>query len=119
MTFLEVLRQELIADGYEVETFGSGDLAIERLTHGACDCFLVDLVMPGIDGMEMCRRLDRFRNTGADWFPLLMIRGHDTKEDMLRALEAGDDACIRKTSEENKSELPSLMTRSHVVLHIK
>src|SRR3546814_8403169 len=64
MTFLEFLRQELIADGYEVETFGSGDLAIERLTHGACACFLVDLVLPGIYGMEMSRRRERFLNTG-------------------------------------------------------
>ncbi|MFC3675356.1 response regulator [Ferrovibrio xuzhouensis] len=113
MTFLEFLRQELIADGYEVETFGSGDLAIERLTHGACDCFLVDLVMPGIDGMEMCRRLDRFRNTGAAWFPLLMITGHDTKEDMMRALEAGADDFVSKSSDISilKARIRSLLRR--------
>src|SRR3546814_12866495 len=80
MTFLEFLRQELIADGYEVETFGSGDLAIERLTHGACDCFLVDLVMPAIDSMALCRPLARFRNTGRAACPLLMLQGDDKKE---------------------------------------
>jgi two-component system NtrC family sensor kinase len=113
MTFLEFLRQELVADGYEVETFGSGDLAIERLTHGACDCFLVDLVMPGIDGMEMCRRLDRFRNTGAAWFPLLMITGHDTKDDMMRALEAGADDFVSKSSDISilKARIRSLLRR--------
>src|SRR3546814_14084186 len=69
--------------------------------------------MPGIDGMEMCRRLDRFRNTGAAWFPLLMITGHDTKEDMMRALEAGADDFVSKSSDISilKARIRSLLRR--------
>src|SRR3546814_13128397 len=83
------------------------------MAHGAVDWFLGDLVMAGIDGMEMCRLLDRFRNTGAAWFPLLMITGHDTKEDMMRALEAGADDFVSKSSDISilKARIRSLLRR--------
>ncbi|MBX6324199.1 MAG: response regulator, partial [Rhodospirillaceae bacterium] len=98
-TFLEHLRQELDHEGYEVTTFADGERAFAAVSQGGCDCALVDLVMPGMDGIELCRRLDELRTRSGVWFPLLMVTGRDTKDDMMRALEAGADDFVSKSSD--------------------
>jgi len=98
-TFLEFLAQELRHEGYEIVTFTSGEDALEHVGRDGCDCILVDLVMPGIDGIELCSRLDGFRSRAGLWFPVLMVTGRDSKEDMMRALEAGADDFVSKSSD--------------------
>lgn len=98
-TYLALVEQELDHEGYTVATFAGGEDAIAHLNREGCDCILVDLVMPGIDGIELCRRLDHFRNRTGLWFPVLMVTGRDAKEDMMRALEAGADDFVGKSSD--------------------
>jgi two-component system NtrC family sensor kinase len=98
-TYLAYLKEELDHEGYDVITLAGGEAALEHLNREACDCILVDLVMPGIDGIELCRRLDRFRERTGLWFPVLMVTGRDSKEDMMRALEAGADDFVSKSNE--------------------
>jgi len=98
-TYLAYLKQELDHEGYDVITLASGQAALDHLNREGCDCILVDLVMPGIDGIELCRRLDRFRERSGLWFPVLMVTGRDSKEDMMRALEAGADDFVSKSNE--------------------
>jgi two-component system NtrC family sensor kinase len=98
-TYLAYVEQELNHEGYIVTTFSGGEAAIAHLNREGCDCILVDLVMPGIDGIEMCRRLDHFRNRTGLWFPVLMVTGREAKEDMMRALEAGADDFVSKSND--------------------
>jgi two-component system NtrC family sensor kinase len=98
-TYLAFVEQELDHEGYAVATFAAGEEAIAHLNREGCDCILVDLVMPGIDGIELCRRLDHFRTRTGLWFPVLMVTGRDAKEDMMRALEAGADDFVSKQND--------------------
>ena len=98
-TYLAYVEQELDHAGYAVATFAGGEAAIAHLNREGCDCILVDLVMPGIDGIELCRRLDQFRDRTGSWFPVLMVTGQDAKEDMMRALEAGADDFVSKSND--------------------
>jgi len=98
-TFLQYLAAELDQDGYEIATFSHAEAALDHIKTNACDCLLLDLVMPGIDGIELCRRLDRMRSGDWMWFPLLMVTAKDSKEDMMRALEAGADDFVSKSGD--------------------
>ncbi len=55
--YLEVLRLRLDADGWDVHSATDGAAALELLTTSHCDAVICDLHMPGIDGLELCRRL--------------------------------------------------------------
>ncbi|MGE0706203.1 MAG: response regulator [Vicinamibacterales bacterium] len=98
-SFLEYARQQLEAEGYQVMLFDSAQKAIAHLNRESCDCLLVDLVMPEIDGIELCRRLEPFRARTGSWFPILMVTGRDSKDDMMRALEAGVDDFVGKSND--------------------
>jgi two-component system, NtrC family, sensor kinase len=98
-TFLELVRHELSYDGYGITTFVDGGEALDFVVREGCDCILVDLMMPGMDGIELCRRLDDYRGRSGLWFPVLMVTGRDSKDDMMRALEAGADDFVGKSSD--------------------
>jgi two-component system NtrC family sensor kinase len=98
-TFLQYLDGELGEEGYEITTLPDAAAALDYITKHVCDCMLVDLVMPGIDGIELCQRLDSLRSGDWTWFPLLMVTARDSKEDMMRALEAGADDFVSKSSD--------------------
>src|SRR3546814_15403700 len=55
--------------------------------------------MPGIDGIELCRRLHEFRRSTHLSLPVLMVTGQDSKDDMMRALEAGADDFVSKAAD--------------------
>lgn len=98
-TFLEFARQQLEADGYQVTLFEGAQQALGHLGHDGCDCLIVDLMMPGMGGIELCQRLDRLRARTGSWFPILMMASHESKDDMMRALEAGVDDFINKSTD--------------------
>lgn len=98
-TYLAYLEGELVPEGYAVSTAASGEAALRLVHTTPFDCILVDLVMPGIDGIELCRRLDSFRRSASLSFPLLMVTGRDSNEEMMRALEAGADDFISKSND--------------------
>jgi two-component system NtrC family sensor kinase len=99
LTYLEYLKGELVHEGYEVVTFEDGEEALDYLTKSSCDCLLVDLVMPRMNGIELCLKLDTLRIRSGSWFPLLMVTGRDSKEDMMQALEAGADDFVSKSGD--------------------
>lgn len=99
LTYLEYLKKELEHEGYDVVAFEDGEEALDYLTKRSCDCLLVDLVMPRMNGIELCLKLDRLRVRSGSWFPLLMVTGRDSKEDMMHALEAGADDFVSKSGD--------------------
>lgn len=96
-TYLESLTEALSAEGYEVTKAVSGKEGLERITHGVFDCVLVDLIMPEIGGIEVCRRISQMANSHS--MAVIMLTARETKEDMTQGLEAGADDFVGKSSD--------------------
>src|SRR5688572_32048765 len=90
---LRLLDAVLSPRGYRVVHATSGEQALELLPSSAVDLVLLDIVMPGIDGYEVCRRIRTAPETA--FLPVVMITasGHQEKK---RALEAGADDFVSK-----------------------
>ena len=78
--------------GYEVETFASADLFLESGALRKTECLILDICMPGIDGLELQRRL----NAEACHVPVIFVTAHDDKTNCRKALEAGARAVFHK-----------------------
>jgi CheY-like chemotaxis protein/HPt (histidine-containing phosphotransfer) domain-containing protein len=97
LTYLEELSSHLREEGYHVVQARSGEQALELLAVEAVDCVLLDFVMPGLSGLETCRRVKRsphWRN-----LPLLMLTARDDREALLQALGAGADDYVVKSGD--------------------
>jgi len=100
-TYLEHLCEVLLTEGYDVARAANGNDALARIDQEAFDCIIVDLVMPKMDGIELCRRigeLKRQRLAGQD-AAVIMLTSSETKDDMTRSLEAGADDFVGKSSD--------------------
>ncbi|CAK0778778.1 two-component system, sensor histidine kinase and response regulator [Gammaproteobacteria bacterium] len=96
-TFLKFLKHYLEQDGYEVTTVNNGEAALACIGSGSFDCLVVDLIMPGMDGAELCQRLNSLRRTGQHLFQVIMLTADDSKDNMMRGLEAGADDFVGKS----------------------
>lgn len=90
----ELLQLLLGADGYRVTAVADGLAALEAMQAQSPRAVLVDLVMPGIDGLELCRRLRR--SAAGEQLGLVVLSGMDDAETRRTALEAGADAVMTK-----------------------
>jgi len=98
-TYLEFLSGHLEAEGYEVHKVTSGQDGLEKILNQSFDCILVDLMMPSIDGIEVCRRINAMRSQLDRPLVVLMLTAQENKEDLTRALEAGADDFVGKSSD--------------------
>ena len=98
-TFQQFLAGELESEGYQIESAMSGREGLDRLLQHRFDCVLVDLVMPDIDGIEVCRQISQMRKATANSAALLMLTSRESKEDLTTALEAGADDFVGKSSD--------------------
>jgi signal transduction histidine kinase len=98
-TYLEYLAAELEDEGYEVVRASSGQEALEYVARERFDCILLDLVMPEMDGIEVCERLTEMRRLRQSSLVVLMLTARENKEDMTRGLEAGADDFVGKSSD--------------------
>src|SRR5215471_1230612 len=81
----KALRTSLSAKGFVTEEARSGEEALEVFAKSHSDAILLDINLPGLSGVETCRRL---RATGTD-AAIVMVTVRDTEDDMVQALEAG------------------------------
>src|SRR5688572_7348330 len=86
------LERALRLESYEVELAADGREALERLATGAPDAVVLDVAMPHVDGLEVCRRL---RGAG-DRTPVLMLTARDAVDDRVAGLDAGADDYLVK-----------------------
>lgn len=86
-----VLRSTLAARGYEVQDARSGEEAIEMLRRSRQDLVLLDVNMPGMNGLEACRAI---RNSSE--IAIIMLTVSDAEEDKVAALDAGADDYVTK-----------------------
>lgn len=91
ISLLETLAYNLKKQGYEVETAGDGlnALTLARSTHP--DLIVLDLMLPGMDGFEVCRELRKESNT-----PVLILTARDDEIDRVVGLEVGADDYLTK-----------------------
>ena len=91
---VKLLEARLTAEYFEVLTVGNGPDAIEICANESVDVVLLDVVMPGIDGFEVCRRLKS--NAASQHIPIIMVTALDQPGDKVRGLEAGADDFLTK-----------------------
>jgi two-component system cell cycle response regulator len=93
-TNVRLLEARLSAEYYEVLTASSGPEALEICQRGDVDIILLDVMMPGMDGFEVCRRLKGDRRTSH--VPVLMVTALDQPSDRVHGLEVGADDFLTK-----------------------
>src|ERR687886_1666980 len=104
------LDRALRLERYETELAGDGREALDRLAEARHDAVVLDVMMPGIDGLEVCRRL---REAG-DRTPVLMLTARDAVDDRVAGLDAGADDYLVKpfALKELKARLRALLRRT-------
>ena len=96
---LRLLDAVLSPKGYEVRTADSGEEALQMVGDDPPDIILLDILMPGIDGYEVCRRVRDDEATA--FLPVVMITASGEQEKIL-AIEAGADDFIAKPFDQNE-----------------
>ena len=81
----EVLSQLLTSEGYEVEISSSGEEALEKCGSADFDLFLLDLLMPGMDGLEVLRTLKKIRPDAV----VIIITAYASVESDIEAMKIG------------------------------
>jgi two-component system, OmpR family, response regulator MprA len=106
----EALRRVLTLAGYELLLADGGAAAIELVVQSVPDAVVLDLGMPDVDGLEVCRRLRLLRNR----VPILMLTAREEVSDRVAGLDAGaDDYLIKPFDvEELKARVRALLRRS-------
>ena len=104
------LEDTLSAKGYEVEAVGRGNDGVERASSGRFDLVVLDVMLPDVDGFEVCRRLKSSRRELAA-VPIIMLSARGAELDRVRGLELGADDYVTKPF-----SLMELLARVGVVL---
>ncbi|MCC6983452.1 MAG: PleD family two-component system response regulator [Bauldia sp.] len=91
---LKLLEARLRAEYFEVACVNNGPEAIEICARGQADIILLDVMMPGMDGFEVCRRLKADPRTA--YIPVVMVTALDQPADRVAGLEAGADDFLTK-----------------------
>jgi two-component system, OmpR family, response regulator len=86
------LRRGLRAEGIVADVARDGDEAMRHVRAGAFDAVVLDVMLPGLDGLETCRRL---RAEGV-WVPIIMLTARNAVDDRVRGLDAGADDYLTK-----------------------
>ena len=104
------LERALRLDKYEVELAVDGEEALDRLAEQPADAVILDVMMPGVDGLEVCRRM----RAGGDRTPVLMLTARDAIDDRVLGLDVGADDYLVKpfALRELQARLRALLRRS-------
>jgi two-component system response regulator MprA len=105
----ESLRRSLAFNGYQVDLASDGQAALAAVHTARPDAMVLDVMMPRLDGLEVCRRL---RGTGDD-LPILVLTARDAVSDRVAGLDAGADDYLPKpfALEELLARLRALLRR--------
>ncbi len=93
-TNVRLLEARLMAEYFQVLTASNGDDALRICQQGLCDIVLLDVIMPKMDGFEVCRTLKS--DPATMHLPVVMVTALDQPEDRVRGLEAGADDFLTK-----------------------
>ena len=99
-------KDYLELSGFEVEIENRGDVGLKKALEGEYDLFILDLMLPEVDGFEICREIRNVKNT-----PIIMVSAKKDDIDKIRGLGLGADDYMTKPFSPSELE----MTRSRVV----
>ena len=110
VAMVRLLELELSYEGYEITVASDGLAGADKALNGSFDFILLDLNLPGINGIEVCKRIRAVKQT-----PIIMITARDTVSDRVRGLDTGADDYIPKpfAIEELLARMRSLQRRLH------
>jgi two-component system, OmpR family, response regulator MprA len=108
----EAIRRALVIDGYEVVLAEEGFGGVAAVDARAPDCVVLDIGLPGIDGLEVCRRVRQAGNR----VPILILTARDAVADRIDGLDAGADDYLVKPFDvgELKARMRALLRRVRV-----
>jgi len=109
---LEILAARLSAGGYQVITASDGEAGLARARKRLPDLVLLDIMMPKLDGIEVCRRLKT--DPALPFMPIIMVTARTDPQDIVAGLEAGSDEYLTKPVDH-----AALMARVKSMLRIK
>ncbi len=103
------LEDDLRLEGYQVEAVGDGETALRRLDEGRFDLLLLDVMLPGMDGFDVCRRL---RHAGSQ-LPIVLLTAKAQEAEVVMGLEQGADDYITKpfSPRELRARLKAVLRR--------
>ena len=87
----ELVKCFLENQGYEVETFSNGDDLFKRYKEKNADMIILDVIMPGTDGVEICRQIRQIANV-----PIIILSAKDSEEDRIKGISVGGDDYLTK-----------------------
>jgi class 3 adenylate cyclase len=109
---VDILRTRLLAHGYEIVTATDGEQALIATREHLPDLILLDVMMPRMDGVEVCRRLRA--DASLPFIPIVLVTAKSDPKDVVAALEAGGDEYLTKPVDH-----ASLVARVKSMLRIK
>ena len=87
----ELVKCFLENQGYEVETFSNGDDLFKRYKEKNADMIILDVIMPGTDGVEICRQIRQIANV-----PIIILSAKYSEEDRIKGISVGGDDYLTK-----------------------
>lgn len=109
-TLLQFLEEFLLSDGFDVSTANSGQDALRLAYQSHPDLVVLDVMMPGMDGWEVCARLRELSS-----MPIILVTGKTTEADKLRGFKLGADDYLTKpfSFAELSARIRAVLSRSH------
>jgi two-component system, OmpR family, response regulator ResD len=110
-TVAEILSRYLVHEGYEVESVGNGRAALERSRAERANLIVLDLMLPGMSGLDVCRRLRRFTSV-----PIIMLTARGEESERIFGLRLGADDYVVKpfSPREVTARIESVLRRASV-----
>lgn len=121
----ELIRFNLSLEGYNVEIFFSGETGLKAVENKKPDLVLLDLMLPGLSGIEICKKIKS--QSATETLPIIMLTAKGEEADIVKGLESGADdymtkpfspkvllarvtAVLRRTNKKNESQSSSVST---------
>lgn len=106
------VKLALEAEGWQVDEAAAGEEALEQFEHRPSDVVLIDIMLPDIDGFEVCRAIRRTSDV-----PIIMVTARDDTHDVVAGLEAGADDYLTKpfAPKELSARIRALLRRARSV----
>jgi two-component system response regulator MprA len=107
---VKVLKRSLVYEGYKVDVAQDGESGLAQVRESKPDLVILDLMLPGIDGLDVCQQLRAVEN-----LPILILTAKDSTQDRVEGLDSGADDYLVKPFEldELLARVRALLRRTH------